>query len=73
MTLHVRGLTKKQLKREHEFVLQDIDFAAKSGSLTVITGPVGSGKSTLLAAISGEVPNTSGTITCKETLVMCRS
>jgi len=69
MTLHVRGLTKKQLKSEHEFVLQDIDFAAKSGSLTVITGPVGSGKSTLLAAISGEIPKTSGTITCKETLV----
>ncbi|XP_022777795.1 multidrug resistance-associated protein 4-like, partial [Stylophora pistillata] len=48
--------------RENEFILQDINFVARSKSLTVITGPVGSGKSTLLSAIAGEISNTSGTI-----------
>ena len=68
-TLRVIGLTKKQFKREDEFILQDIEFTAESGSLTVITGPVGSGKSTLPSAIAGEIPNTSGTINYKGTLV----
>ena len=69
MTLRVLRLTKKQNKREDEFILQDIDFTAESGSLKVITGPVGSGKCTLLSAIAGEVPLTGGTISCKGTLV----
>ena len=67
--LQVKKLTKKQLKREDEFILHEIDFTAKSGSLTVVTGPVGSGKSTLLSAIAGEIQDTSGTISCKGTLV----
>ena len=68
-TLRVSRLTYKQIKREDDFILQDIEFTAESGSLTVITGPVGSGKSTLLSAISGEVPDASGTISSKGTLV----
>ena len=68
-TLRVMRLTKKHIKRENEFILQDIEFSAESGSLTVITGPVGSGKSTLLSAIAGEIPDTSGTIGCQGTLV----
>ena len=67
--LQVSGLTKKQTKRENEFILQDIEFTAQSGSLTVITGPVGSGKSTLLSAISGELQDSSGTISSDGTLV----
>ena len=67
--LQVSGLTKKQTKRENEFILQDIEFTAKSGSLTVITGPVGSGKSTLLSAISGELQDSNGTISYDGTLV----
>ena len=68
-TIIVRNLTYNRVQRKDEFILQDTDFAAKSGSLTVITGPVGSGKSTLLSAIAGEIPDTSGTISCKGTLV----
>ncbi|KAL9973266.1 hypothetical protein ACROYT_G019696 [Oculina patagonica] len=68
-TLCVSGLTHQQIKREDEFILQDIEFAAPSGTLTVITGPVGSGKSTLLSAIAGEIPDTSASITFQGTLV----
>ena len=67
--LHVSRLTKKQTKREDEFILQDIEFTAHSGSLTVITGPVGSGKSTLLSVMSGELQDSSGTISYDGTLV----
>ena len=68
-TLRVKGLAKKQMKREEKHILQNVEFTAESGSLTVITGPVGSGKSTLLSAIAGEVPDISGTISSKGTLV----
>ena len=67
--LCVSHLTYKGLKRKHEFILQDIELTTTSGSLTVVTGPVGSGKSTLLSAIAGEISDTSGIITCPETLV----
>ena len=60
--LCVSSLTKKQIKREDEFILQDIEITAETGSLIVITGPVGSGKSTLLSAIAGEVSDTTGTV-----------
>ena len=68
-TLSVSSLTKKQIKREAEFILQDINFSAAPESLTVITGPVGSGKSLLLSAIAGEVSDISGIIRCPGTLV----
>jgi len=68
-TLWVIRLTKKHIKSENEFILQDIEFSAESRRLTVITGPVGSGKSTLLSAKAGEIPDTSGTISCQGTLV----
>ncbi|KAL9956498.1 hypothetical protein ACROYT_G037980 [Oculina patagonica] len=68
-SLRVSNLTYKQIEREDEFILQDIEFSTGSQSLTVITGPVGSGKSTLLSAIAGEVSDISGTITCQGTLV----
>lgn len=49
--LCVSNLTYEQNNRDDEFILDDIQFTASSGSLTVITGPVGSRKSTLLSAI----------------------
>ena len=61
--LHVSNLTSRQMKRQDEFILQDIKFSTAPQSLTVITGPVGSGKSTLLSAIAGEISEVSGTIT----------
>ena len=67
--LCVSRLTHKQIEREDEFILQDIEFSTASQSLTVITGPVGSGKSTLLSAIAGEISDVSGTITFLGTLV----
>ena len=68
-TLCVSHLTYKEIARKDEFILQDVDFVAASGSLTVVTGPVGSGKSTLLSAIAGEMPDVSGTINRKGTFV----
>ena len=61
--LCVSNLTNRQIKRQDEFILQDITFSTAPQSLTVITGPVGSGKSTLLSAIAGEISEVSGTIT----------
>ena len=68
-TLCVSHLTYKEIARKDEFILQDVDFVAASGSLTVVTGPVGSGKSTLLSAIAGEMPDVRGTIGRKGTFV----
>ena len=62
-TLRVSNLTYRQIERQDEYVLQDIEFSTAPQSLTVITGPVGSGKSTLLSAIAGEISDVSGTIT----------
>ena len=68
-TLCVSNLTYRQIERQDEFILQDIEFSTASQSLTVITGPVGSGKSTLLSAIAGEISDVSGTITFPGTVV----
>ena len=67
--LCVSNLTKRQIKRQDEFILQDIAFSTAPQSLTIITGPVGSGKSTLLSAIAGEICEVSGTITFQGSLV----
>ena len=69
MTLCVSSLTYKDINRENEFILQDVEFKTVSQSLTVITGPVGSGKSTVLSAIAGEISDISGAITFQGTLV----
>ena len=68
-TLYVSNLTYRQIERQDEFILQDIEFSTASQSLTVITGQVGSGKSTLLSAIAGEISDVSGKITFPGTLV----
>ena len=68
-SLWVSNVTYKQIDRDDEFILQDIEFVARSQSLTVITGPVGSGKSTLLSAIAGEISDMSGTISHQGRLI----
>ncbi|PYH31531.1 uncharacterized protein BO87DRAFT_418037 [Aspergillus neoniger CBS 115656] len=45
------------------FSLEGINLAIKTGTVTIITGPVGSGKSTLLKAAVGEIPCSQGTVT----------
>ena len=68
--LRVRNLTLcRELGQKDESVLQGISFIARKGSLIAITGPVGSGKSTLLSAIAGEIPDKSGAIIFKGTVV----
>lgn len=67
--LCISNLTYEQNNRDDEFILDDIQFTASPGSLTVITGPVGSRKSTLLSVIAGEVSDTSGTIYSQGSLV----
>ena len=69
-SLCVSNLTYRQIERQDEFILQEIQFSTALQSLTVITGPVGSGKSTLLSAIAGEISaGICGTITLQGTLV----
>ena len=69
--LRVRNFNQHQLQNysKDESFQRDIDFTAKKGSLTVITGSVGSGKSTLLSAIAGEIPDQNWAITYNGTVV----
>ncbi|XP_022785317.1 multidrug resistance-associated protein 4-like [Stylophora pistillata] len=69
LSLRVSNLTYKGTDREHEYILQDIEFVTASKSLTLITGRVGSGKSTLLATIAGEITPTSGTVTSQGMII----
>ncbi|XP_022796744.1 multidrug resistance-associated protein 4-like [Stylophora pistillata] len=63
------SLKSTEMKRKDDLILEDVEFIAASGTLTVITGPVGSGKSTLLLAIAGEMSDISGTISRHGTFV----
>lgn len=45
-----------------DLVVHALDFEIRSGSLTMITGPIASGKSTLLKGILGETPVNNGTV-----------
>ena len=47
-------------------VIKDFSAEFKAGTITAIIGPNGCGKSTLLAAIAGDLPLTSGTISLNE-------
>ena len=47
-------------------VVKDFSAEFKAGTITAIIGPNGCGKSTLLAAIAGDLPLTSGTISLNE-------
>ena len=44
-------------------VIQNFNATINSGLITAIIGPNGSGKSSLLAAIAGDIPTSSGSIT----------
>ena len=67
--LRVRNFNQHQNYLKDESFQRDIDFTAKKGRLTVITGSVGSGKSTLLSAIAGEIPDQNWAITYNGTVV----
>ena len=67
--LRIRNFNQHQNYLKDESFQRDIDFTAKKGSLTVITGSVGSGKSTLLSAIAGEIPDQNWAITYNGTVV----
>jgi ATP-binding cassette subfamily C (CFTR/MRP) protein 1 len=58
------GYTDKQAA-----ILRDINLQCRTGSFTVVSGPVGCGKSTLLKALLGEVPYFSGTISVTESSI----
>jgi iron complex transport system ATP-binding protein len=47
-------------------VIKDFSAEFKAGTITAIIGPNGCGKSTLLAAIAGDLPLVSGTISLNE-------
>jgi iron complex transport system ATP-binding protein len=47
-------------------VIKDFSAEFKAGTITAIIGPNGCGKSTLLAAIAGDLPLISGTISLNE-------
>jgi iron complex transport system ATP-binding protein len=52
--LVVAGLT---VRRGARAVLQDVDFGAPAGAISVLLGPNGAGKSTLLKAVLGFLPH----------------
>ena len=58
--LEVEGLTYHFPDTTHG--VEDVTFALKRGSFTVITGRIGSGKTTLLRAVLGLLPKDSGEV-----------
>ena len=48
--------------RGAKLIIKDFSAEFKAGTITAIIGPNGCGKSTLLAAIAGDLPLASGTI-----------
>lgn len=58
-----RGLTKRYASGGASLtVLDDVDFNARRGEITLVMGPSGSGKSTLVAVLSGLLRPDSGTV-----------
>lgn len=58
-----RGLTKRYASGGASLtVLDDVDFNAHRGEITLVMGPSGSGKSTLVAVLSGLLRPDSGTV-----------
>ena len=51
-------------KMSERSVLRNVSLSASNGQLVGITGPVGSGKTSLLMSILGELPISSGKISC---------
>lgn len=62
--LRVDGLTvhRRQRGGADRAVLRDVCLEVAPGELVMLIGPNGAGKSTLLAAVSGDLPPTSGRI-----------
>jgi phospholipid/cholesterol/gamma-HCH transport system ATP-binding protein len=56
----VLELSEVSVKKNNEFILDNISFQIEKNTTTVITGGLGSGKSTLLKLISGIMPADSG-------------
>lgn len=54
--------TNLTLTRDHRTILQGITLAAHPEQVTAIIGPNGSGKTTLMAALTGDLPPTTGQI-----------
>ena len=52
--LLVENAMQQEKDRDEGFILRNVEFTTKKGSLVALSGPVGSGKSTLLATIAGE-------------------
>jgi branched-chain amino acid transport system ATP-binding protein len=48
--------------RGEALIVRGVNFEVERGKVTVLLGPNGAGKTTLLEAISGVIPNISGTI-----------
>ena len=58
-TVELLSFTKKYASK---FVFKEVDFVAKSNSITGLLGPNGAGKSTILKTISGVIYPTDGTV-----------
>ena len=56
----VLELREISVRKNNEFILENISFKIEKNTTTVITGGIGSGKSTLLKIISGIMPADSG-------------
>ena len=67
--LLVENAIQQEKDRDEGFILRNVEFITKKGSLVALSGPVGSGKSTLLATIAGEGTSTKLAISCRGTII----
>lgn len=67
--LSIINVTCHWIKDSTKPTLKKISFEAFDGELILVTGPVGCGKSSLLSAILGELPLSSGKISCSGKVV----
>ena len=69
--LLVENAMQQEKDRDEGFILRNVEFTTKKGSLVALSGPVGSGKSTLLATIAGEGTSKKLPYPAEELLFMC--
>ena len=67
--LLVENAMQQEKDRDEGFILRNVEFITKKGSLVALSGPVGSGKSTLLATIAGERTSKKLAISCRGTII----
>ena len=63
MSLQANNLSFKYFPKAKKYVLENLDFYAPKGEITLLTGKSGSGKSTLAYILAGLYPENAGVLT----------